>query len=198
MMDSVKKAQEIINEKLAPLNRKMEEITAALEQDEQIIKQKEEALKEAEAENNAEKYLKTKKDIEDAVNVRDMHTRIIEKLNDGTLISEEEYKRLANDILEEYEAQVKASKKQLATLSEKMKKIADSLREDANAAEATLKKLQRDLYRNFDRKKDRRGNYIFNDELQLGPHVYAAVHWGEVGTNYWLYKEYQKEITEDE
>lgn len=83
-----------------------------------------------------------------------------DSLRSGTLIRKEEYDALVKSILQGMGAADRASKAEVVKLCEQARAIVDSNQNMINEGNDLLTKLQRDIYRYADCKKDRNGEPI--------------------------------------
>ncbi len=148
--ESVRKAQERIDQILAEKEAELVSLADVIETDMRAISKADEALRTAESAGNSEKYIEAKKAKEEQNAILQMHEKRLNRFKYGALIDQEEYDQLTENILCEYREYSKSVGEKLMKYARKMDSLAKEIQEQADTVNATLGSLQHDCFRDQD------------------------------------------------
>ena len=147
------KLETLLSQRAADLEAVKKEILA----DNEAAKKAEAALEAATRKNDIEAYQKAKASKLKAEDSSEMHSAIADTLSHKELISEADYTRLADTVLNEAKNLELEAQKNLLKLAGEMKSLGVELEEAQTTINDILSLLQHDVYRDADRRiKDRR------------------------------------------
>lgn len=160
------------------------------------IKEESEAIEKAQKEmeaatvaGDAKAYSKAKAKRAEAADAKEMHETRLDTLTNRPLISKDEYERASNEIREAVATLENQKRDQLAELSEKMNVIAQEMREVTDKANAALRRLQHNVYRDADIPRGKNGELIVTwvnaNSVKDTSGTYS---WGRSGVEHYQYR----------
>lgn len=147
-----------MNEKLAAIEAQLEEIRSEAQREIEEMRQRirtaeDNALQSAEAllhareSGDPEMYARAAADNRTAKDIAEMYAKKIEQTETKSLISEQEYLDIKQDILREIQAHSSRTKIQAYALIQQMKDLRDDLNAEVQRSNRLLQQVQREIYR---------------------------------------------------
>ena len=184
----IKNTKERIIEILAKREAEEAALQKLIEKDIEAIKTAFEAMEDATNANDFEAFRKAKAEKQEAADAKEMHENRLETLQARELITKAEYEQLCADIFAEVAALDDETKKKVAKLAEEASEVGNILGDAINEANATLKKLQFDIYRCADMPKNANGERIHANVKAV--RYWDTYNWAKAGVSNASYKEY--------
>ena len=192
----IKNAKERIIEILAKREAEEATLQKLIEKDIEAVKVAFEAMADATNANDVEAYREAKAAKMEASDAKEMHENRLETLQEKELITKAEYEQLCGDIFAEVAALDDETKKKIAKLAEEASEIGNILCDAINEANATLKKLQFDIYRCADMPKNSSGERIHANVKAV--RYWDTYNWSKAGVNNASYNGYINSVHEQE
>lgn len=149
-----------------------------------------EAMEAATTAGDVKAYQRAKADRRDAADAKEMYEARLNALNNKPLISKADYEKAVADIYAEIAALEDQKKQQLAKLSDQMETEALELQEATEKANAVLRRLQKEVYRDADRSRNAKGDIMTLSHEDKAVNKWATISWGKVGVTSHQYAEY--------
>ncbi len=142
------------------------------------ITEKEASIKELINSGSEEEYTQAMTEIETLKRTLEFRNTRLGIVSKSQLISKEQYTKLVGRTKEEYKKISDNALKELVKLADNMWQIGEELSELANFTNITLELIQRDLYGDLDRVRDKNGNVITNiNKQEVDRAVFDFCHW---------------------
>lgn len=155
------------------------------------IKKANDEMDAATAKGDLKAYQKAKAARQNAADAKEMHETRLETLKGKALISKAEYEQAIASIYTEITALEDTVKQKLAELSNQMNQEALKLEKATKKANSVLQRLQAEVYRNQDRRRNRKdGNIMYLPMETKAIDKWSTIHWGKKGVEAPQYKEY--------
>lgn len=185
--DAEKRIKEILSARETELN----DIRQQIEEEEKILKGYEAATDKAKKDGKAEAYKEALKKCRDSRDVITMYREREKELAEKPLITPGEYETLKSNIMCAFVVAQDEAYEKLYKHSKEMQSIASDMSELYQASNKTLLRLQRDIYRDADRKRTIYGHIIDNPiSIKNNP----AVYWAEAPTRTQMFLDYEKNL----
>lgn len=137
-----------------------------------------------------EAYQKAKAERRDAMDAREMHESRLEKLNNKPLMSKAEYEAALAEIFNEMAANDDQTRQAVAKLADEMNAAGLQLQEAQEHANEVLHRLQHEVYKDADRRKDKNGNIIAIASEEKHVDKWETIRWAKAAANHPNYKNY--------
>lgn len=135
----------------------IKEVMAA---DEAARQQAEEDVRKAVATSDLDAYQKAKKELQTAKDSKELHTAWAESIRSTPAITSEEYDSLVSAIYAELDALEEATMQKAVRLADDMAALGEQLKAAQNEANTVLEKLQHDVYKDADRRRNKEGKVL--------------------------------------
>ena len=135
----------------------IKEVMAA---DEAARQQAEEDVRKAVATSDLDAYQKAKKELQTAKDSKELHTAWAESIRSTPAITSEEYDSLVSAIYAELDALEDATMQKAVKLADDMAALGEQLKAAQNEANTVLEKLQHDVYKDADRRRNKEGKVL--------------------------------------
>lgn len=122
-------------------------------------------------------YKNNSKILEDLKAQRDFKTLRKEQIEHKQLLTKEDYNKLINEVINNYQKETDILITQLVNKSEEMAEIGAKLEEIANYTNKTLELIQHDLYRDLDRQKIKGHTIGELDKKTVDKSIYTFIRW---------------------
>lgn len=192
--ESIDAAEAMADRILANRNAKLDELQKLIENDDAAIEAAEVAAMQATDKSDLEAFQAAKRDKQNAIDAKEMHTNLRATLCKKPLIAKSDYDATIAAIYEEAHADEAEAIAELAELTERMSKIADGLEALRLRANHALHRVQNDVYRNADRPRSERGTLLATGEKKVS--FEGCYKWGKAATDTIGYKQYLQKKAE--
>lgn len=185
--DAEKRIKEILSARETELN----DIRQQIEEEEKILKGYEAATDKAKKDGKTEAYKEALKKCRDSQDVITMYREREKELEEKPLITPGEYETLKSNIMCGFAVAQDEAFEKLYKHSKEMQSISSDMSELYQASNKTLLRLQRDIYRDADRKRTIYGHIIDSPiSIKNNP----AIYWAEAPARTQTFLDYEKTI----
>lgn len=169
-LQSVTKAEEMIQQILTDREHDVHDLNSQLEKDRAGLKSAQAEMDDATIKGNLKAYQKAKADRRNYEDSIEMNTIRLNNLQASPLISDVVYANTVKEIFKEFAEVEAVSKQKTIDLAQQMYDEAMSLQELANDTNKVLRRLQHDIFNDADRPKDSRGKILpFAGSKEVNP-----------------------------
>lgn len=188
----------VVNKMLANRDEEIATLEKQIPEDAAAITVAEAAMQTASDTGDVNAYQKAKAARRDAADIKEMHETRKAKLEEKPLIPRAEYEKIISDIYAEVDRLEDVTKEKLFKLASEMKDAAEEFEEVVFSANKILVILQRDVYKDADRKRDRTGEIIRLQHENRTLNKSLIIDWGKEASLNTLYKRSELKIKSEE
>lgn len=181
--EATKRSEQLLQERAASL----EQLNTLLAEDQQAINAAEAAIKAATMSDDLQAFRAAKNDLSAAQDALEMHTKRRTVLENGPLITDEEYNKLVSDMIAEIKTIERKTQKRLVSLADQMAEAGQALQDSQQAVNTALRRLQHDIYRDADRTR-RNGQIILIASEDKQVDTWETINWSKAPLENDVYK----------
>ena len=173
--------ENMITKTLADAAAEKKAITDMLKDESAAVDKATEEMNAATIAGDVKAYQKAKAARQNAADAKEMHEARLTILAEKALITPEEYETAVNRIYAENAALEDEAKQAIIGYSEKMNTVAISLEDAMTHANNVLRRLQSEIYRDQDRRRDSAGEIVRIPTETKEVNNWNIINWGKRG-----------------
>lgn len=190
-LSTIEEAEQTINQILTRRAQEIDSTSAKIEEVDQTITAALEKLEKATFEGNEALYKQAQAELDRAQGVKEYHKKRLDTIRTKSLINETEYNRFINGIYSDFETLDAQTREKLATLCDEITQIADEYTAKTAHINNILHRLQCDVYKMADCRKDRNGQHYLDPNTEKKVKFTATLKWAQCAIKNTQYREYR-------
>lgn len=189
-------ASEKIEKILADRETSEKNVAEALKADAAALQKAESDMRQAVTGNNLEAYQKAKRALQNAKDSQELHGAWAKSVKEQPGITEAEYKDMVSAIYAELDALANETLQKAVKIADEMAAAGDALAEAQEQANAVLRRLQHDVYKDADRTHSKKtGEPLFISSEDKAVNKWEVLNFTRAAKEHFMYEAYMKQKT---